>query len=84
MYSRKKVTLQKNRNRKQNNANDQNGRTDANLTEKITKFRPIINADTVYSLFFDVGLGNCPVKFETKITFTLKTTMNKLFETNAK
>lgn len=69
-------------------ANDQNDITDDNLTERITKFRPIMNTDTVYRIslrfLLDLRLVSFFVKLETKIMFTLETKMNKLFKAYAK
>ena len=63
-------------------ANDQNGITDDNLTERITKFRPIMNTDTVYKIslrfLLDLRLVSFFVKLEAKIMFTLETKMSKL------
>lgn len=70
------------------NANDQNDITDDNLTERTTKFRPIMNTDTVYRIslrfLLDLRLVSFFVKLETKIMFTLETQINKLFKAYAK
>ena len=88
LYSKKKVELTGDRDRRLNNSNTAADRTNTNLTERITKFQNIIKENAAYkvSLKFlvDIGLVNFPFKFNTKFIFTLKANMNWLFESNVK
>ena len=88
LYSKKKVELTGNRDRRLNNNNTAANRTDENLTERITKFQNIIKENTIYKIslkfLVDIGLVNFPFKFNTKFIFTLETNMNRFFESNVK
>ena len=44
----KKVVLTNNNDRRENNANSVNDRSDLNLQDRITKFHALLSADTVY------------------------------------
>ena len=73
---------------RRHNWNTDAGRTDPNITDRLSKFADIIKTDTVYriSLIFLVGLGlvNFLIEFNTKFIFTLKNNLSKLFVKNAK
>ena len=88
LYSKKKVELTGDRDRRLNNTNTAADRTEANLTERITKFQNIIKENTVYKIplkfLVDIGLVNFPSKFNTKFIFTLEANMNRLLESNVK
>ena len=87
LYSNKPVYLDADVDRRPNN-NDDDKRSDPNLTYRIAQLKDYIFEKHVYriplSLIVDLGLVNFAMKTDTKILITLERDLNKLFETNAK
>ena len=88
LYSNKPVYLAKDVDRRPNNDDDDNKRSDLNLTYRIAQLKDYIFEKHVYriplSLIVDLGLVNFSVKTDTRIIITLERNMNKLFESNKK
>ena len=88
LYSNKPVYLAKDVDRRPNNDDDDNKRSDLNLTYRIAQFKDYIFEKHVYriplSLIVDLGLVNFSMKTDTKIILTRERNMNKLFESNKK
>ena len=87
LYSNKPVYLDADVDRRWNN-DDDNKRSDPNLTYRIAQLKDYIFEKHVYriplSLIVDLGLVNFAMKTDTKILITLERDLNKLFETNVK
>ena len=88
LYPNKPVYLDKNVDRRPNNDDDVNKRSDPNLIYRIVKLKDYIfekhGCRIPVSLIVDLGLVNFAIKADTKIIITLEREMNKLFETNRK
>ena len=88
LYSNKKVVLTGGRDRRLNNDNDQDNRSDNNLDDRTAKSHNLIGTNSVHRiplrLLVDLGLVIFPIKFETKFVFTLKKNLSKLFESRKK
>ena len=88
LYSRKLIKLSGNNDRRPNNDNDADNRTDDNLTDRLDKFSDLISKETIYKIplrfLVDIGLVNFPIAFDTRFISTLLQDLNKLFESNAK
>ena len=88
LCSNKPVYLDADVDRKSNNNDDDNKRSDPNLTYRIAQLKDYIFEKHVYrislSLIVDLGLVNFAMKTDTKILITLERDLNKLFETNVK
>ena len=86
LYSNKPVYLDADVDRRPNNNDDDNKRSDPNLFR--TQLKDYIFEKLVYkiplSLIVDLGLVNFAMKTDTKILITLERDLNKLFETNVK
>ena len=90
LYNKEKVAIYGNNNDRRayyttTNATAGN-RTDENLTDRIAKFQNQIKNEYVYRIplkyLSDVGLVNQCFKFNTKYILTLRTDMQRLFQTN--
>ena len=81
VYGKKPVKLPNNNNRRLNNCNDANNRTDDNLTDRLDKFSDLISKKKIYRIplryLVDLSLVNFPIAFDTRIIFTLKQDMKK-------
>ena len=88
LYSNKLVYLDTDVHRRANNNNDDNKRSDPNLTYRIAHFKDYIFEKHAYriplSLIVVLGLINFAMKNEAKVLITLERDLNKLFETNVK
>ena len=88
LYSNKLVYLAENVDRRPNNDNDDNKRSDQNLTYRIAQLRNYIFEKNVYriqlTLLCDLGKVNFATKTDTRIIITLERNLNKLFESNKK
>ena len=88
LYSNKSVYLEKDVDRRPKNSDDDNKRSDTNLTYRIAQLKDYIFEKNVYrislSLIVDLCLVNFAQKTDTKILITVEREMNKLFETNKK
>ena len=89
LYSNKPVYLgDKDVDRRPNNDNDDDKRTDPKLTYRIKELKDDLFQKHVYriplGLIVNLGLVNFTIKTDTKILITLEREMNKLFETNKK
>ena len=88
LYSRKLIKLSGNNDRRPNNDNDADNRTDDSLTDRLDKFSDLISKETIYKIplrfLVDIGLVNFPIAFDTRFISTLLQDLNKLFESNAK
>ena len=88
LYSNKPVYLAENVDRRPNNDNDDNKRSDPNLTYRISQLRNYIFEKYVYriplTLLCDLGKVNFAMKTDTRIIITLERNRNKLFESNKK
>ena len=86
LYSNKPVYLDADVDRRPNNNDDDNKRSDPNLFR--TQLKDYIFEKLVYkiplSLIVDLGLVNFAMKTDTNILITLERDLNKLFETNVK
>ena len=86
LYFNKPVYLDADVDRRPNNNDDDNKRSDPNLFR--TQLKDYIFEKLVYkiplSLIVDLGLVNFAMKTDTKILITLERDLNKLFETNVK
>ena len=88
LYSNKPVYLDADVDRRPNNSDDDNKRSDPNFIYWIAQLKDYIFEKHVYriplSLIVDLGLVNFAMKTDTKILITLERDLNKLFETNVK
>ena len=88
LYSHKPVYLAKDIDRRPNNHEDDNKRSDLSLTYCIAQLQDYIFEKHVYriplSLIVDLGLVNFSMKTDTRIILTLERNMNNLFESNKK
>ena len=88
LHSNKPVYLAKNVDRRPNNDDDDNKRSDLNVTYRLTYRKDFIFEKHVYriplSLIVDLGFVNFSMKTDTKMILTLERNMNKLFESNKK
>ena len=88
LYSNKPVYLAENVDRRANNHNDNNKRSDPNLTYHIAQLRNYIFEKNVYriplTLLCDLGKVNFAMKTDTRIIIALERNLNKLFESNKK
>ena len=87
LYSNKPVYFgDKDVDRQPNDDNDDDKRTDPNLTDRIKELKDDLFQKHVYriplGLIVNLGLVNFAIKTDTKILITLEREMNKLFETN--
>ena len=82
LYSNKPVYLDADADRRPNNNNDDNKRSDPNLTYRFTQLKYYIFEKHVYriplSLIPDLGLVNFAMKTDTKALITLERDLNKL------
>ena len=88
LYSNKPVYLAENTDRRSYNDNDDNKRSDPNLTYRIAQLKDHLFKKNVYriplTLLCDLGKVNFAMKTDTKIILTLERNLNKLFESNKK
>ena len=88
LYSNKPVYLAENVDRRLNNDNDDNKRSDPNLTYGIAQLRNYIFEKNVYriplTLLCDLAKVNFAMITDTRIIITLERNLNKLFESNKK
>ena len=88
LYSKLPVIIPGNNNRRSFNSATAAGRTDQNLSNRITSFNGLISQKLYYRIplkcFVGLGLVNFPEKTNTKFIFMLENNMKKLFEFNAK
>ena len=88
LYSNKTVYLDVDVNRRDFDDNTVAKRSDPNLTYRLAQLSDYVFAKSEYriplGLLTDLGLCNFPVQTNTKITITLETDTNKLFESNKK
>ena len=88
LYSNKPVYLDEDVDVRPNNRDDDNKRTDPNLTYRLKELKDYIFEKHVYriplGLIVDLDLVNFAIKIDTKILITLKRDLNKLFETTVK
>ena len=81
LYSNKPVYLDKDVDRTPNNDNDNDKRTDPNLTYRIKELKDYLFEKHVYrislGLIVNLGLVNFAIKNDTKILITLEREMNK-------
>ena len=74
LYSNKPVYLDKDVHRRPNNSNDDDKRTDPNLTYRIKELKDYLFQKHVYriplGLIVDLGLVNFAIKTDTKILIT--------------
>ena len=88
LYSNKTVYLDKDFDRKSNDNDDNDKRSDPNLTYRVQQIKDYLLKKNAYriplSLIVDSGLVNFAIKTDTKIIITLERAMNKLFESNKK
>ena len=88
LYSNKPVYLDKDVDRRPNNSDDDNKRSDPNLTYRIAQLKDYIFQKHAYriplNLIVDLGLVNFAIKADNKILITFEREMNKFFEINKK
>ena len=88
LYPNKPVYLDEDVDRRPNNSDDDDKRTNPNLTYWLKELKDYIFERHVYriplGLAVDLGLVNFAIKTETKILMTLQRDLNKLFETTVK
>ena len=88
LHSNKPVYLAKDVDRRPNNDDDDNKRSNLNSTYRIAQLKDYIFEKYVYriplSLIVDLSLMNFFMKTDTKIILMLERNMNKLFESNEK
>ena len=86
LYFNKPVYLDKDVDQGPNNRDDDNKRSDPNLTYRIAQLKDYIFPKHVYriplSLIVDLGLVNFAIKTDTNLLIILEGEMNKLFEAN--
>ena len=85
LYSKKAIHLTGGRD---HNDDDLNDRTDNNIKDRFKLFHDQLDNNTYYRIpikyFTELGAQNSAHNINTKITFTLETNKNKLFETTKK
>ena len=88
LYSNKLVYLAVNTDRRPNNDNEDNKKSDPNLTYRIAQLKDYLFEKKVYrislTLVYDLGKVNFAMKTDTRIIITLERNANKLFESNKK
>ena len=88
LYLNKLVYLAANTDRRSNNDNDDDKKSDPNLTYRIAQLKDYLFEKNVYriplTLVCDLGKVNFAMKTDTRIIITLERNMNKLFESNKK
>ena len=88
LYSNKPVFSANSTERRPNNDNDDNKRSDPNLTYRLNQLKGYIFQKHIYriplSLIVDKRLVNFSFKTNLKIIITLERNLNKLFESNKK
>ena len=88
VYSNKPVYLAENVDRRPNIDNNDNKRSDSNLTYRVAQLRNYIFEKNVYriplTLLRYLGKVNFAMKTDTRIMITLERNLNKLFESNKK
>ena len=88
LYSNKPIYLVANTDRMPNNDNDDDKKSDPNLTYCIAQLKDYLFEKNVYriplTLVCDLGKVNFAMKTDTRIIITLERNMNKLFESNKK
>ena len=88
LYSNKLVYLAVNTDRRPNNDNEDNKKSDPNLTYRIAQLKDYLFEKKVYrislTLVYDLGKVNFAMKTDTRIIITLERNTNKLFESNKK
>ena len=88
LYTNKPAYLDENIDKRLNNSDDDNKRSDPNLTYRVAQLRDWVFLKNEYriplGLIVDLGLVNFAIKTDTKIVITLKRNLNRLFESNAK
>ena len=88
LYSNKPVYLAANTGRRPNNDNDDDKRSDPNLTYRTVQLKDYLFEKNVYriplTLVCNLGKVNFAMKTDTRIIITLQRNMNKLFESNKK
>ena len=86
LYSNKPVCLTENVDRRPNNDNNDDKRSDPNLTYRIAQLTNYIFEKNVYriplTLLSDLDKVNFAMKTDTRIIITLKRNLNKIFEAN--
>ena len=87
MYSRKKVKLPDNEDRRDEHSaagEDEDNRTNDNINDRIEKFQNQIKNTKYYRIplnyLCNIGLVNQPIRFNTKWRLTFETNMKKLFK----
>ena len=72
------------RDRRPNNDDDTDKRSDKNIKDRIAQFHDLIFKKNYFriplSILVNLGLVNFSMKTDTKFLFTLERNMNKLFE----
>ena len=88
LYSNKPIYLAANTDRMPNNDNDDDKKSDPNLTYCIAQLKDYLFEKNVYriplTLVCHLGKVNFAMKTDTRIIITLERNMNKLFESNKK
>ena len=88
LYSNKPVYLAADTERRPHDDNDDNDRTDPNLTYCIKELKGYIFQKHIYRIPFglicDLGLVNFSIKTDLRFIITLERNMNRLFESNKK
>ena len=86
LYSNKPVYLVKDADRRPNNENDDDKRSDPNLSYCLAQLKNHLFQKNVYriqlTLLCDLGKVNFAMKTDTRIIITLERNLNKLFESN--
>ena len=86
LYSNKPVYLVKDADRRPNNENDNDKRSDPNLSYRLVQLKNHLFQKNVYriplTLLCDLGKVNFAMKTDTRIIITLERSLNKLFESN--
>ena len=86
LYSNKPVYLVKDADRRPNNENDDDKRSDPNLSYRLAQLKNHLFQKNVYriplTLLCDLGKVNFAMKTDTRIIITLERSLNKLFESN--
>ena len=81
LYNNKTVVLTSNKDRRLNNDNDKDNRSDYNLDDRIAKFHDLIGTTNVYRIplrfLVDLELVSFLIKFDTKFVFSVKQNFSK-------
>ena len=84
LHNNKRVVLTSNKDRRLNNHNDQDNRSDYNLDDRIAKFHDLIGTTNVYRIplrfLVDLELVSFLIKFDTKFVFSFKQNLSKRSE----